>query len=159
MASSGGIKPLDPPSPSLFDVFYEELLTQMMENGGELNEKIPQEFMELTTDIQRVEFLLQNWSVVRDLRIKNRQNLKSFEKSTKFREEGNKLFQNEQTAQAILLYNKSLSCAPHPTVEEYLNPEPDNELKGLTQVKKNIVCINRALLMDKGHFVFPGLLH
>ena len=90
MASSGGIKPLDPPSPSLFDVFYEELLTQMMENGGELNEKIPQEFMELTTDIQRVEFLLQNWSVVRDLRIKNRQNLKSFEKSTKFRE-GNHL--------------------------------------------------------------------
>ena len=140
-------------------VFYEELLTQMMENGGELNEKIPQEFMELTTDIQRVEFLLQNWSVVRDLRIKNRQNLKSFEKSTKFREEGNKLFQNEQTAQAILLYNKSLSCAPHPTVEEYLNPEPDNELKGLTDkslVNKN--CFFQGILISEVWLMIPFLV-
>ena len=123
--ASAGMKPLDPPS--LFDVFYEELLTQLMENG-ELQEKIPQEFMQLQTDLQRVEYLLQIRPLVRDLRIKNKHTLKSFEKSTKFREEGNKLFQNEQTAQAILLYNKSLSYAPHPTVEEYLTPEPDNLL-------------------------------
>ena len=120
--ASGGIKPSssgsDSPSPILFDMFYEELLTQLMDQNGELQENIPQEFMQLQTDLQRVEYLLQIRPLVRDLRIKTKHNLKSFEKSTKFREEGNKLFQNEQTAQAILLYNKSLAWAPHPTVEE-----------------------------------------
>ena len=110
--------------PGLFDVFYEELLTQLMESG-ELQEKIPEEFMSLQTDLQRVEYLMQLRPLVRDLKIKSKSNLKSLEKSTKYREEGNKLFQHEQTAQAILCYNKSLSYAPHPTVEEYLHPEPE----------------------------------
>ena len=98
-----------------------------MENG-DIHEKIPNEFLQLQTDLQRVEYLMQLRPLVRDLRIKNKQNVKSLEKSTQFREQGNKLFQNEQTAQAILLYNKSLSYAPHPTVEEYLNPEPENQI-------------------------------
>ena len=111
---------------SLFDVFYEELLTQLVESG-ELQEKIPAEFMQLQSDLQRVEYLMQLRPLVRDFRIKSKQNLKCLEKSTKFREEGNKLFQNDQTAQAIIVYNKSLSYAPHPTVEEYLHPEIENE--------------------------------
>lgn len=115
-----------PNNNALFDVFYEELLTQLVESG-ELQEKIPQEFMQLQSDLQRVEYLMQLRPLVREFRIKSKQNLKSLEKSTKFREEGNKLFQNEQTAQAIIVYNKSLSCAPHPTVEEYLHPEIENE--------------------------------
>ena len=110
----------------------------MMESG-ELQDKIPHEFMQLQSDIQRVEYLLHLRPLVRDFRIKSKQNLKSLEKSTKYREEGNKQFQNDQTAQAILLYNKSLSFAPHPTVEEYLHPEPENEKH--TQVTyNNIGC-------------------
>ena len=127
MASLGGIHSAakaETPSPGLFDVFYEELLTQLMESG-ELQENIPEEFMSLQTDLQRVEYLMQLRPLVRDLKIKTKSNLKSLEKSTKYREEGNKLFQHEQTAQAILCYNKSLSFAPHPTVEEYLHPEPE----------------------------------
>ena len=126
MATVGKSESASQPQPALFDVFYEELLTQLME-GGELQEKIPIEFMELQTDMQRVEYLMQLRPLVRDLRIKTKQNLKSLEKTTKLREEGNKLFQNEQTAQAILVYNKSLSYAPHPTVEEYLHPEPEHD--------------------------------
>lgn len=114
------------PQLGLFDVFYEELLTELMENG-DLQEKVPSEFMQLQSDLQRVEYLMQLRPLVREFRIKNKQNLKSLEKSTKFREEGNKLFQQDQTAQAILIYNKSLSYAPHPTVEEYVHPEVDNE--------------------------------
>ena len=117
------------PQPGLlFDVFYEELLTQLMESG-ELQEKIPTEFMQLQSDLQRVEYLIQLRPIVRDFRIKSKQtkSLKSLEKSTKHREEGNKLFQNEKTAQAILIYNKSLSLAPHPTVEQYLHPEQEIE--------------------------------
>merc|ERR1712228_433544 len=72
-------------------------------DSGELQEKIPAEFMQLQSDLQR--------------------------------EEGNKLFQQEQTAQAILIYNKSLSFAPHPTVEEYLHPEQENEKHTLVQMK------------------------
>merc|ERR1711973_478760 len=118
----------EPINNQLFDVFYEELLTQLMESG-ELQEKIPTEFMQLQSDLQRVEYLIQLRPLVREFRIKSKQTLrsKSLEKSTKYREEGNKLFQQEQTAQAILIYNKSLSFAPHPTVEEYLHPEQENE--------------------------------
>ena len=76
----------------LFDVFYEELLTQLMDSG-ELQEKIPAEFMQLQSDLQRVEYLIQLRPLVREFRIKSKQTLKSLEKSTKHREEGNKLFQ------------------------------------------------------------------
>lgn len=129
MASQAGnqaLKAGETTPSGLFDVFYEELLTQLVESG-ELQEKIPQEFMQLQSDLQRVEYLMQLRPLVREFRIKSKHNLKSLEKSTKYREEGNKLFQNEQTAQAIIVYNKSLSCAPHPTVEEYLHPEIENE--------------------------------
>ena len=118
-------------APSLFDVFFSDLLAQLVDSG-DMQEKIPAEFMGLHTDIQRVEYLIQHSPVVRELKIKSRMAVKSHEKSTKYREEGNKLFQNEYTAQAILFYNKALSFAPHPTVEEYLNPEPENEK--ITQV-------------------------
>lgn len=136
---------------SLFDVFYEELLTQLMESG-ELQDKIPHEFMQLQSDIQRVEYLLHLRPLVRDFRIKSKQNLKSLEKSTKYREEGNKQFQNDQTAQAILLYNKSLSFAPHPTVEEYLHPEPENEKH--TQVTKIILAAPKSVFFIS--FSFTG---
>ena len=84
----------EPQTGQLFDVFYEELLTQLMESG-ELQEKIPTEFMQLQSDLQRVEYLIQLRPIVRDFRIKSKQtkSLKSLEKSTKHREEGNKLFQ------------------------------------------------------------------
>ena len=82
----------EPQTGQLFDVFYEELLTQLMESG-ELQEKIPTEFMQLQSDLQRVEYLIQLRPLVREFRIKSKQTLKSLEKSTKHREEGNKLFQ------------------------------------------------------------------
>merc|ERR1712223_1375737 len=104
-------------------------------DSGELQEKIPAEFMQLQADLQREEYLIQLRALVREFRIKSKQTLKSLEKSTKHREEGNKLFQQEQTAQAILIYNKSLSFAPHPTVEEYLHPEQENEKHTPVQMK------------------------
>merc|ERR1712020_193759 len=62
-------------------------------DSGELQEKIPAEFMQLQSDLQRVEYLIQLRPLVREFRIKSKQTLKSLEKSTKHREEGNKLFQ------------------------------------------------------------------
>ena len=104
------------PQPGLlFDVFYEELLTQLMESG-ELQEKIPTEFMQLQSDLQRVEYLIQLRPIVRDFRIKSKQtkSLKSLEKSTKHREEGNKLFQNEKTAQDTKgnIYSLEMALTP-----------------------------------------------
>merc|ERR1711884_87155 len=100
--------------------------------------------MSLQTDLQRVEYLMQLRPLVRDLKIKTKSNLKSLEKSTKYREEGNKLFQHEQTAQAILCYNKSLSYAPHPTVEEYLHPEPEaNERHTQVHIKGETLKSNK----------------
>lgn len=135
---TSGLKGEPQPPGLLFDVFYEELLTQLMESG-ELQEKIPTEFMQLQSDLQRVEYLIQLRPIVRDFRIKSKQtkSLKSLEKSTKHREEGNKLFQNEKTAQAILIYNKSLSLAPHPTVEQYLHPEQEVEKHTPVQMKND----------------------
>jgi hypothetical protein len=124
---------------TLFDIFYEELLTQLMDSG-KLQEKIPQEFMQLQSDLQRVEYLMQLRPIVRDLKIQAKLNLKSQETSTKFREDGNKLFQNDQIAQAILYYNKSLSYAPHPTVEEYVHPEHESDKKPHTHVCRNKIC-------------------
>jgi len=43
--------------PSLFDIFYEDLLTQLMKSG-DLEEKVPQEFMQLQSDIERVDYVL-----------------------------------------------------------------------------------------------------
>jgi hypothetical protein len=60
--------------------------------------------------------------IVNDFEVRSRIGLKSVEKSTKFREEGNRLFQADQTPQAILFYNKSLVFAPHPDYEEYTWP-------------------------------------
>ena len=79
MASLGGVHSsasLKPETPSggpnsPFDAFYEELLTQLMESG-ELQEKLPEEFMSLQTDLQRVEYLMQLRPIVRDLKIKTK---------------------------------------------------------------------------------------
>ena len=65
----------EPINNQLFDVFYEELLTQLMESG-ELQEKIPTEFMQLQSDLQRVEYLIQLRPLVREFRIKSKQTLR-----------------------------------------------------------------------------------
>jgi len=61
-------------------------------------------------------------SIVSEFEVKSKSGLKSMEKSNKYREEGNKLFQADQTPQAILYYNKSLVYAPHPDYDEYTYP-------------------------------------
>ena len=65
----------EPINNQLFDLFYEELLTQLMESG-ELQEKIPTEFMQLQSDLQRVEYLIQLRPLVREFRIKSKQTLR-----------------------------------------------------------------------------------
>ncbi len=43
---------------SLFDLFYEEFLTQLL-NTGQLAESVPENFSKQQTDIDRVEYLMQ----------------------------------------------------------------------------------------------------
>ena len=45
-------------SPGIFDLFYEEFLTNVMKDT-ELSERIPKEFVQLQSDYERVEYLLQ----------------------------------------------------------------------------------------------------
>lgn len=70
--------------------------------------------MELNTDIERTDYIMK-LPFVRDFEIKNKAGLKSIEKALKYREEGNKLFQEDMPTQAVLFYNKSISYCPHPT--------------------------------------------
>ena len=77
--------------PSLFDIFYEEFLTQFMSASPDPTE-ISADFMKLKTDLERAEFLLR-LPFIRDFEIKNKAGLKCIEKAVKYREEGNKLFQ------------------------------------------------------------------
>ena len=44
-------------APSMFDLFYEEFLTNVMKDK-ELSEQIPKEFVQLQSDYERVEYLL-----------------------------------------------------------------------------------------------------
>ncbi len=107
------------PQPSLFDFFYEEFLTQLMTSGN-LADQLPDEFMRHQTDIERVEYLMGLRPFVRDFEIPGKVGVKSLDKSTRYREEGNRLFQAEQATQAILFYNKALAYAPHPDHDAYL---------------------------------------
>ena len=102
--------------PSLFDMFYEEFLTQFM-SSGDLSQS-SHHFMKLRTDIERTEFLMRI-PFVRDFEIKNKSGIKSVEKAVRYREEGNKLFQMDKCTEAVLFYNKSLSYCPHPSYEEF----------------------------------------
>ena len=77
--------------PSLFDIFYEEFLTQFMAASSDPAE-ISTDFMKLKTDLERAEFLTR-LPFIRDFEIKNKAGLKCIEKAVKYREEGNKLFQ------------------------------------------------------------------
>ena len=77
--------------PSLFDIFYEEFLTQFMSAAPDPTE-ISADFMKLKTDLERAEFLTR-LPFIRDFEIKNKAGLKCIEKAVKYREEGNKLFQ------------------------------------------------------------------
>ena len=110
-------------SPAIFDLFYEEFLTNVMKDT-ELSERIPKEFVQLQSDFERVEYLLHLSPTIRNFQVQSKFGTKSLERSTKYREEGNKLFQADQTMQSILFYNKSIAYAPHPNVEEYKNPPP-----------------------------------
>ena len=103
--------------PSLFDMFYEEFLTQFMSAAADPNE-ISQDFMKLKTDLERAEFIMR-LPFIRDFEIKNKSGIKCIEKAVKYREEGNKLFQSDQCTQAILFYNKSISYCPHPSYEQF----------------------------------------
>ncbi len=114
----GGGDPRDSVPPSLFDFFYEELLTQLM--NCPQADTLPDDFMRLTTDIERVEFITALRPFVRDFEIAGKIGVKSLEKANKYREEGNKFFQQDHSTQAVLFYNKALSYAPHPDYETYL---------------------------------------
>ena len=120
--------------PSFFDFFYEEFLTNVMKDK-ELSEKVPQEFVQLHSDYERVEYLLNLSSSIRDFQIRSKLGVKSLERSTKYREEGNKLFQTDQTVQSILFYNKSIAYAPHPNIDEYSKPPPPPEKITSVQLK------------------------
>ncbi len=113
------------PQPSLFDFFYEELLTQLM-NSGSLADQLPDDFMRQQTDIDRVEYLMGLRPFVREFEIPGKVGVKSLEKSTRYREEGNRLFQSEQATQAILFYNKALAYAPHPDHDTYQMTPPSS---------------------------------
>ena len=104
--------------PSLFDLFYEELLNQLMENAN-LADSVPDDFMKLQTDIDRVEYLIHLRPFVQEFEISTKMGIKSLEKSNRYREEGNKLFQADQCMQSILFYNKAVSYAPHPNFDTY----------------------------------------
>ena len=59
-------------------------------------------------------------------RFRTKLGTKCLERSARYREEGNKLFQSDQAMQSILFYNKALAYAPHPTFEEF-HSRPDND--------------------------------
>jgi len=105
--------------PSLFDLYYEEFLTEFMSSGDP--NTISQSFMELRTDIERTDFIIK-LPFIRDFQIKNKAGTKCPQKAQKYREEGNKLFQADKATQAVLFYNKSISYAPHPTHAQFLQP-------------------------------------
>jgi len=109
--------------PSLFDFFYEEFLTQLM-SDDELADAVPEEFMRHTTDIDRVEYVMNLRPFVQEFEITGKIAVKALEKSNRYREEGNRLFQAEQTTQSVLFYNKALAYAPHPDYEASQRPEP-----------------------------------
>ena len=113
-------------TPALFDLFYEEFLTNVM-NDKELSERIPQEFAQLQSDFERVEYILHLSPSIRNFDIQSKFGTKSLERSNKYREEGNKLFQGDQAMQSLLFYNKAIAYAPHPTLEEYAAPPPPFE--------------------------------
>lgn len=108
--------------PAVFDWFYEEFLTQVM-NTGNLSETLPDEFMKIQTDIDRVAYVMQVRPFMRDFEISDKIGLKSMDKANRYREEGNKLFQSDQAMQSILFYNKALAYAPHPDHDLYPHPE------------------------------------
>jgi tetratricopeptide (TPR) repeat protein len=113
------------PPPSLFDLFYEEFLTQLMHNS-DLAHRVPEEFIRLQTDIERVEYLLGTGAFIREFEVKSKFGIKSMEKTVQFRENGNQLFNSDQAMQSILYYNKALSFAPHPTYDAWLKKHPDD---------------------------------
>jgi len=102
--------------PSLFDMFFEEFLSQFM--GQTDSAEISQEFLQLRTDLERAEFLMKI-PFVGDFEIETKAGVKCSEKAVKYREEGNKLFQADKCTQAILFYNKSISYCPHPTLAQF----------------------------------------
>ena len=57
--------------PSLFDLFYEEFLTELMKNP-QLAEETPDAFMRLQTDIERVEFIINLRPFVQQFEITNK---------------------------------------------------------------------------------------
>ena len=121
-------------TPAIFDLFYEEFLTNVMKDK-ELSERIPKEFVQLESDYERVEYLLLLSPQIRNFQIQSKYGMKSLERSTKYREEGNKLFQSDQTMQSILFYNKSIAYAPHPDIQEYTNPAPPAEKVAFQKVQ------------------------
>ena len=108
-------------TPALFDLFYEEFLTNVM-NDKELSERIPKEFSQLQSDFERVEYILHLSPTIRNFEIQSKFGVKNLERSNKYREEGNKLFQADQSMQSLLFYNKAIAYAPHPSLEEYARP-------------------------------------
>jgi len=102
--------------PSLFDMFFEEFLSQFM--AASEPTEVSQEFIQLRTDMERVEFLMKI-PFVSDFEIQTKAGIKCAEKAVRYREEGNKLFQTDKCTQAILFYNKSISYCPHPTLAQF----------------------------------------
>ena len=57
-------------SPGIFDLFYEEFLTNVMKDT-ELSERIPNEFVQLQSDFERVEYLLNLSPSIRNFTVKS----------------------------------------------------------------------------------------
>ena len=125
-------------TPALFDLFYEEFLTNVM-NDKELSERIPKEFAQLQSDFERVEYILHLSPTIRNFEIQSKFGIKSLDRSNKYREEGNKLFQADQAMQSLLFYNKAIAYAPHPTLEEYTAPPPPFEKQPAVQFSEDVL--------------------
>ena len=108
---------------SLFDLFYEKFLTQLMGSENPESEVLSGDFMKLSTDIERVDYIVKRSKFLSTFEITQKCGVKSSERSAKYREEGNKLFQNDQSMQAILFYNKAIAYAPHPDLGEYIRSD------------------------------------
>jgi len=102
--------------PSLFDIYYEEVLTEIVSVG--YPNQLSQKFTELVTDIERTDFIIK-LPFIQNFEIKQKAGTKCLEKAVKYREEGNKLFQADKATQAVLFYNKSISYCPHPLYADY----------------------------------------
>jgi tetratricopeptide (TPR) repeat protein len=100
--------------PSYFEHLFEQLCKRLQDDNN--LKKISGEFMNLTTDRERIRFLVQHDSVKEIIHPpKSTLDEKSADQSRCLRDEGNKFFKAKNFRNSIQLYTESLSWAPFPT--------------------------------------------